>query len=865
MSRTFFLREFENRVRRIGRATASFARSSSDGGPRGQSIVHRAFRLSIANTRWLGGRLIRRSLSVWHRAPEWLWHLGVAPSDRKSPAVSSEHLPRRAERAGGTRVPSHRCFRVLFIVIPGITEAICMRYRAYNVMEALRSVGVETEHLYDRLFPERLHEVLAFDLIVLVRHRWSPEIALLIEFAERHSIPVICDLDDYLFDEEVLPHSEWLRQQPIETAQSVINQFRDLVLRCRYYTGTTSYLRERAAALGVSSHRIPNGLNTAQIEMSRIALEQVDQANSKPGLRLGYFSGTLTHQSDFGMIAPAIHRLLAEFPTLSFVISGDFNLAEFPEFSAFADRVDRRRVDWTRLPAEIARVDINLIPLVLSPFTEAKSDLKYYEAAVLEVPSVASPTAVFRACITHGSNGFLAHSPDDWYTNLRMLIVDHGLRRQMGSNAYRHALKHYSPEVIGEHAVAVYQDILLDHRRRLGVPDDAPTILVLFGDLWRALRDGSPALTLCRELAKAGARVTLQIDEEPIGLGADQLECAVAGFLGEATELTYQVGGEILCADILLATDSSTAFRAWESKSRAKWAAYLVSEYEPAHLAEGPARDRAIASYELGMDLLVLDPAVTDLLAKPRHSKITVLPTWIEVQPAEFNGCLDPKTVFFVSSSTGLPDDAWTEAAWALERVRADHPDLGIVVGGGAAARGEATGMDVPVIPQIDGEAFNLLLAQRPICVLLCPSGRPPRVLDMAASGCPVIVVRMRGEPVRRDVELTQGVIEVQAKGLDIARAIDSLLVDRVRLSSLTVHAAEHVRRLPPPVAAARALIEDFRSTCGADLNPRHRDGPSTLDPTSRLVASSGIRGERRLRACSESNPEPNVTDRRAG
>ena len=123
--------------------------------------------------------------------------------------------------------------------------------------------------------------------------------------------------------------------------------------------------------------------------------------------------------------------------------------------------------------------------------------------------------------------------------------------------------------------------------------------------------------------------------------------------------------------------------------------------------------------------------------------------------------------------------------------------------------------MDVPRIPHVEGEAFHLLLAQRPICVLLCPSGRPPRMLDMVASGCPVVVVRMPGEQFRRQDELSRVLIEVQAQGSDIARAIESLLVDRVRLASLMVHAAEYVRNLPAPGAAARGMIDDFRSIYG--------------------------------------------------
>ena len=593
------------------------------------------------------------------------------PQTTPSP-VRTEQLPaplpmllrRRVERAGGPRIPSTHCFRVLFVVIPGISDAACMRYRAYNVVEALRIVGIESECIDFRLVPTRLDELLAFDLIVLVRRRSSPEVDLLLQFAEQHRIPVICDLDDYLFDEEVLPHSEYLRMLPTEDALAVINEFRGPILKCRYYTGSTPFLMKRAVSLGVSSYLIRNGLNTTQIEMSRIAVDSERGERSGADLWLGYFSGTQTHQSDFGLIAPVIVRLLEEFPMLGLVVAGDFDLAQFPEFTPVVDRLDQRPfVDWTRLPAEIARVDINLIPLVLSPFTEAKSDLKYYEAAVLKIPSVASPTEVYRACITHGSNGLLASSDNEWYKSLRQLITDSSLRQLIGKNAYEHVLQNYLPENIAEQAVCVYRDVLLDHRRRLGSDVDSPTFLVLFADMPRLLADRSLVLTFCHELAKAGARVTVQIDKEPDGYGVDQVRASIAGFLGEDTELTFQVGGEVSCADVVLATDSSTALRVWESRNRSQWPAYLVCEYEPARLAPGMAHNRAIRSFELGLDMVVFDPVVADLLASHRHSRITVLPTRIVTEPKRFCGHADPTMVFAVSSSDGVPDTVWTELA----------------------------------------------------------------------------------------------------------------------------------------------------------------------------------------------------------
>ena len=300
--------------------------------------------------------------------------------------------------------------------------AACTRYRGYNIMEALRLQGIEADHLDDRRIPEQLEELLLYDLVVLVRRRMSPEINRLLEFAGEFSIPVICDLDDYIFDDEVIPCSDYLREMPPEQAREMIQDFRELVLRADYYTGATEFLKERATALGKVSYRIPNGLNQVQLELSRTALQEAWHSRDREQLRIGYFSGTLTHQADFRMIAPVLVRLLGEFPGLTLTVAGEFDLTQLPELSQFAHRVEKRPlVDWRRLPSEIAHVDINLIPLVISPFTEGKSDLKYYESAIVEVPSVASPTVVYQSCIESGSNGFLARTSDEWYAALRNL------------------------------------------------------------------------------------------------------------------------------------------------------------------------------------------------------------------------------------------------------------------------------------------------------------------------------------------------------------------------------------------------------------------------------------------------------------
>src|SRR4051812_42987207 len=164
-----------------------------------------------------------------------------------SPPLDCTSLARKVDRAGGPRVPSSDRFRVLYVVRPGPSVATCTRYRGYNIMEALRRLGVEVDHLDDRRIPERLEELLLFDLVVLVRRSISPELIRLLEFAEEFSIPVVCDLDDYLFDEAVIPHSDYLSGMDPEGARGLIREYRELVVRSNYYTGATEYLKQQAA------------------------------------------------------------------------------------------------------------------------------------------------------------------------------------------------------------------------------------------------------------------------------------------------------------------------------------------------------------------------------------------------------------------------------------------------------------------------------------------------------------------------------------------------------------------------------------------------------------------------------------------
>jgi glycosyltransferase involved in cell wall biosynthesis len=360
-------------------------------------------------------------------------------------------------------------FRVVFIGSGLACEAASMRYRAHNIIEALALAGVEGLFVPQAEIPANISTILAHDLIVLVRVMSDPNTTELIVAARRLGLPVVYDIDDYLFDPWIMPYVEAFRSSRPVDALRILDAMGTCLHHCDYFTGSTAYLAEKVAEQGKTSFVLHNGLNARQIELSRHALEQRAGPPRDPFTRIGYFSGTRTHQADFRLVYPSLMRLLREEPQARLLIVGDLDIGEFPGLAPCLEQIEMVPMQpWTELPKLIARVDMNLIPLELTPFNEGKSNLKYYEAGLVKVPSIASPTRIHRENITHGHNGLLAHMPDEWYAGLKELVGNLARRAQLGQNAFEHVQTHYTPASTERQAVDIYRQILDIHRAARG-------------------------------------------------------------------------------------------------------------------------------------------------------------------------------------------------------------------------------------------------------------------------------------------------------------------------------------------------------------------------------------------------------------
>lgn len=83
-------------------------------------------------------------------------------------------------------------------------------------------------------------------------------------------------------------------------------------------------------------------------------------------------------------------------------------------------------------------------------FTDAKSEIKWMEAAMLGIPSVVTDTATHRRVIEDGRTGFLASDTDGFVDALDRLVSDHGLRARVGAAARDRVLTDYTLAAMGQ-------------------------------------------------------------------------------------------------------------------------------------------------------------------------------------------------------------------------------------------------------------------------------------------------------------------------------------------------------------------------------------------------------------------------------
>jgi len=124
----------------------------------------------------------------------------------------------------------------------------------------------------------------------------------------------------------------------------------------------------------------------------------------------------------------------------------------FQEEYDFWDSIKKEHFPWCPVhlyPSTLndMKLDIMLIPRVDNYFNRCKSNLKFLEAAMCEIPVVAQSfeDGPYEE-IEHYETGVKIRNNAKWKEEINRLIDDKKLRRQIGKNARKYVLKNYNIE-----------------------------------------------------------------------------------------------------------------------------------------------------------------------------------------------------------------------------------------------------------------------------------------------------------------------------------------------------------------------------------------------------------------------------------
>lgn len=348
--------------------------------------------------------------------------------------------------------------RILFISGEDHTPGTV--YRVERYVEAARACGFAARWMTaGPVGPADLEQVA---ITVLWRVPHSGHIQGIVQVTREQGGLAIFDVDDLMFRPElaVIDIIDGIRSQKFSEldTQAFFARIGRTLKACDLVTCPTEELARHARRMGRPAYVLPNGFDAQSHAAARRARREWALFGDDL-LRIGYAAGSRTHQRDFAVAAPAVLRILRENDRARLTLFRDGSsgegvvlLNEFPEFAEVADRIEwRNMVPLAELPGELARFAINIAPLEDgNPFCEAKSELKYFEAALVGVPTIASPSGPFRRAIIPGVTGMLARTEAEWHAALTTLLADADLRVRIAQAAYHDSLAHFGPEARAE-------------------------------------------------------------------------------------------------------------------------------------------------------------------------------------------------------------------------------------------------------------------------------------------------------------------------------------------------------------------------------------------------------------------------------
>ena len=348
------------------------------------------------------------------------------------------------------------------------------RYRCFNMAKKINETLTDysAAWFYYNEIDFLIEDMNKIDVMVVCRMQFDSQVARLISYAKLKKIVVLFDVDDLVVDVTLIP----LIVSTVTTIPSERDREAEMWNYWYSYVGRLQATMNECDAILCSTPNLAKSIR--KISEQKVAVvenfmggDQISYSNSlfatkevareyRSSMRLGYFSGSPSHNKDFRMALPAIADFLAKSKSHSILLVGNLDV-DVSLLSRFPSQIDVRPItDYLNLQRLISEVDLNLIPLQDNSFTRAKSVLKYFDAAIVGTISLASPVGELKHAIKQNENGYFAKD-EDWLLEIESITTLTSETRTLIARQAHHdaTLRHAGDQSI--HALQIFLNQLM--------------------------------------------------------------------------------------------------------------------------------------------------------------------------------------------------------------------------------------------------------------------------------------------------------------------------------------------------------------------------------------------------------------------
>ena len=177
--------------------------------------------------------------------------------------------------------------------------------------------------------------------------------------------------------------------------------------------------------------------NPTTIDTTALHNVKKSQSTSQEKIVVGW-TGSHSTLKYLDIIKPVLVGLEKKHPTIEILIIAN----QRPELELKSLKFLPWRKDSE--VADLLKIDIGIMPLPDDEWTKGKCGFKALQYMALGIPAVVSRVGVNEKIVSHGVNGFIATTHDEWFKSLDLLIQDKMLRFNMGEAGRKKVIDQYS-------------------------------------------------------------------------------------------------------------------------------------------------------------------------------------------------------------------------------------------------------------------------------------------------------------------------------------------------------------------------------------------------------------------------------------